>query len=374
LRDYEDVVPPGGMRLETLEQGVNRVDEPVAILVVDDRDENRGALCAMLASPRYRIVDVRSSFEAERRVLEDDFALVLSRAMPEITASVPIVLVTASAEYRAGAVDYLLEPLDPDVVRAKVAIFAELHRQRRRIEEQAARLVFERHHRELDEEFLSIAAHEIKTPLASLKLALQLAVRSFSPDKLEIALRQADRAAKLVDELLDVTRIGSGKLHLDREPVDLAELARGVMTRLENDAAKAHCEVTIAVTPVRGRWDRMRLDQVVTNLLSNAFKYGAGKPVTLTVTAADGRARLVVHDHGIGISPMDASRIFEKFERVATEHAGLGLGLYIAKQIVAAHGGTIGVESRPGHGAKFTLELPIEPPKRAAISEAGRAS
>lgn len=641
----------------------------VSILLVDDRQENRLALKSILSSPDYRIVEASSGPEALRRLLDDDFAvLLLDVVMPgmsgfelasaikerERTAAAPILFLTAQATdvdlvykgYRVGAVDYLVKPLVPEMVRAKVAVFAELYRQRKRSEEQTAllveaerkesehrlielRLASERRYRSLAEavphiiwtarpdgqvdyfnqrwfeytgvpseqaagsweravhaddlqscqrawqdslrsgqmfeaecrlrqaadgafrwhlcravpesgtggqiiswlgtftdiedqkraqavladfkgtldavldavlifephglrflylnegarvlwgyrreelaqmqpfelmteyderrfrellaplhdgtrstitletrcrrkdareipvelsfqlvpvdgghivsiarditdrklaelerehlygealaavhardDFLSVASHELRTPLSSLKLQLELLVRPaqraaqaiLSPEqvkeKLEVAVRQVDRLSKLIAELMDVSRITAGRLRLELEQVDLAALCCDVVSRFKEDAAKAGCEMTLSADEKAPRkCDRLRIEQVVTNLLANALKYGAGKPVEVTVGREGPRVRLVVRDHGIGIPPEDGERIFQRFERTASarRYGGLGLGLYIVRQIVDAHGGTIRVESQPGAGSTFTVELPPEPPPR----------
>jgi two-component system, OmpR family, sensor kinase len=217
----------------------------------------------------------------------------------------------------------------------------------------------------LRDEFLSIAAHELRTPLTAMILQIESALRSEREDqrkpKLERARRQAGRLTKLVDELLTVGRITSGRLELVREPLDLAELVRDVVGRLR-DSATQHgstltCDVPATVT---GSWDRMRVEQIIGNLVDNAIKYGGGKPVAVTLTADAERATITVRDQGIGIGPEKLGRVFDRFERAvsARNYGGLGLGLYIASQIVDAHGGTIAVASTPGHGATFTVTLP----------------
>ncbi len=639
---------------------------PVSILVVDDRQQNRLALKAILSSPDYRIVEARSGSEALRSLLDEDFAvLLLDVLMPDMngfelastikqrerTATVPILFLTAQATdvdlvykgYQVGAVDYLVKPLVPEMVRAKVAVFAELYRQRKRSDQQAAllveagrrdnelrllelRLAAERRYRSLAEavphiiwtarpdgwvdyvnqrwfeytglsaeqtagswehavhaddlrncergwrealrsgqlleaecrlrrsrdgafhwhlcravpeygaggqiiswlgtftdiedqkraqavladfkgtldavldavlifepgrlqflyanegasvlwgytreeltrrrpfelmteydeprfrellaplhdgtrstitietrcrrkdgreipveisfqlvlvdgghivsiarditvrklaelereqlygealaavrardDFLSVASHELRTPLSSLKLQLDLLLRpprraATAPalpepvsERLRAAAGHVDRLSRLISELLDVSRITAGKLRLDLEQVDLSALCCDVVSRFHEDAARAGCEVTlIAAEKAPGKWDRLRLEQVVTNLLSNALKFGAGKPVEVTVQNQDPRRLLVVRDRGIGVPPEDVERIFQRFERTlsARRYAGLGLGLYIVRQIVHAHGGTIRVESQPGAGSTFTVELPPEP-------------
>ena len=223
----------------------------------------------------------------------------------------------------------------------------------------------------LRDEFLSIASHELRTPVTSLQLAVQsaLTIGSAAPAgflhrALESAERQTRRLGRLVDALLDVSRIQAGRLELQREPTDLAAVAREAAALLVEDARRAGCELRVdAAAPVVGGWDRVRLDQVVTNLLSNAIKYGAGAPITVRVCAGDGRGRLTVRDEGIGVAEGERSRIFERFERAvsAKHYGGLGLGLYIVRSIIDAHGGTIRVESAgDGAGTQFVVELPLQ--------------
>jgi PAS domain S-box-containing protein len=230
------------------------------------------------------------------------------------------------------------------------------------------------------EDFLSIASHELRTPLTALQLALEKLERdihkvdtsSGAPPlarTLEKALSQTARLEELVADLLDVSRVTSGRLDLALETVDLAALARGGVERL-SDAARKQCSELIldAPAPVVGSWDRSRLERVISNLLSNALKYGDGKPVHVTVSSDARVATLAVRDEGIGIEALDQARIFERFERAvsARNYSGFGLGLWIVREIVRAHGGTIGVESAPGKGATFRVELPLPAPDRAA--------
>jgi signal transduction histidine kinase len=225
------------------------------------------------------------------------------------------------------------------------------------------------------DEFLSIASHELRTPLTPLQIVLQrlLSERSkepletISPDRLRLLLgrseRQVQRLTALVDNLLDVSRVSSGTLRLQREECDLAEVVNEVVGRFGEECARAECQVTIQAPPTLvGQWDRLRIEQVITNLLVNAIKYGAGKPIMIHVERGEGAAKLEVKDQGIGIEPEKVSRIFERFERAVSSrsYGGLGLGLYIARQIVDAHGGRIAVASRPGEGSTFTIDLPLE--------------
>jgi signal transduction histidine kinase len=159
-----------------------------------------------------------------------------------------------------------------------------------------------------------------------------------------------------------VSRIALGRLVLQREEFDLAETVRQVVLRHEELARRSRCELMFSASGrARGRWDRTRVEQIVTNLLSNAIKFGAGRPIEIWVEARGARARLTVRDFGLGIDPADARRIFQRFERAVShrDYGGLGLGLYIASQIVTAHGGTLEVSSRPGEGASFIVDLPV---------------
>jgi PAS domain S-box-containing protein len=217
----------------------------------------------------------------------------------------------------------------------------------------------------LREEFLSIASHELNTPLTSLKLRLgQLATGRLGQEEaehaLEISIRQTRRLTRLVADLVDASRIRTGRLTLLKEEMDLAEVAREALDHLRTEIARSHSAVELhAPSPARGLWDRQRLEQVVSNLISNAANYGLGKPITIRIEPGE-RVRLTVEDQGVGIPPEAQERIFERYERAASTRraGGLGLGLYIAKQIIQAHGGTISVESRPGAGSVFTVELP----------------
>jgi signal transduction histidine kinase len=171
------------------------------------------------------------------------------------------------------------------------------------------------------------------------------------------------RLTALVDNLLDVSRITSGHLTLQREEFDLAEVTKDVTERFAEEISRAGCSLQLdANGPVIGCWDRVRIEQVVTNLLANAIKYGGGKPIEITVNPQDEGAHFAIRDYGIGIAADERERIFERFERAVSSRAygGLGLGLYIARQILNAHGGSIQVESGPGSGSLFRVWLPSE--------------
>ncbi|MCY1079845.1 ATP-binding sensor histidine kinase [Archangium lansingense] len=225
----------------------------------------------------------------------------------------------------------------------------------------------------LRDEFLSIASHELYTPITSLKLSMQGLERASSsarPDVISRAFQNARlqirRLTRLIDELLSVSRLQAGQVHLQLEDVDLVAITRDVVEHFREESVRSGSSVLIrADTPVMGRWDRGRLEQVITNLLANAIKFGNHKPVELSITADNGIARLSVQDHGIGIAPDRLPHVFERFVRAVSvrEYGGLGLGLYIAHEIVSALGGAIHVDSTPGVGTCFTVLLPrFEPP------------
>jgi signal transduction histidine kinase len=227
------------------------------------------------------------------------------------------------------------------------------------------------------DEFLSVASHELRTPLTSIQLRLESLERSLRNGKpviltgpegaLSVVLRQFKRLANLVEQLLDVSRVRRGALDLVLEEVDLTQVVREVGARLEGDFARGGGSLAIdAPAGAVGRWDRVRVEQIVTDLLSNALKFARGTVVEVEVGAGSAMARLVVRDRGMGISDIDQARIFERFERAAsTRHfGGLGLGLYITRQIVVAHGGTIRLTSAPGQGTTVVVELPRVRPER----------
>lgn len=229
------------------------------------------------------------------------------------------------------------------------------------------------------DDFLSIAAHELRTPLGTLNLQVKALARALdlpSPKAQEAELRtriamvtrQLARLERLVGELLDVSRIRKGKLVLDREPVDMLVVVRDVVERYADEIARSGASLIIdaedAEDHVIGQWDASCIDQIVTNLLTNALRYGGRSPVRISVRRQGETARLMVKDEGIGIAPDQKARVFAQFGRVAasTHKGGLGLGLWIVKKIVEAHGGSIDVVSDLGAGATFTVEMPVTPP------------
>jgi signal transduction histidine kinase len=226
------------------------------------------------------------------------------------------------------------------------------------------------------DEFLSAAAHELRTPLAAMKLQIQSLQRDLGRaqpgednsarlgTKAAAVARQVQRLEVLVTDLLDLSRLTAGKLALRLEEFDLLELIGEVRERVGDELARVGSTISVqAQGPIRGQWDRARLDQVLSNFLSNAIKYGRGGPIDILAIADGPRVRLAVRDRGIGIPLEDQARIFERFERAATgrNYSGFGVGLWICKQIVDALGGVIRVESQPGQGSTFEVILPSRP-------------
>jgi len=219
----------------------------------------------------------------------------------------------------------------------------------------------------LRDEFLSIAAHELRTPLSALQLQLQgllerpEGIESRIRAKLERACRSGDRMVTLVDALLDVSRITTGSFNLNPSRFDLAVAVKDVVERFREHAVRAGSTVTVRAEPgLEGRWDRLRIEQVVTNLLTNALKYAAGTPVEIDLSGTEQDVIISVADEGPGIPESEKERIFLRFERAAPmrNFGGLGLGLYVARQITEAHGGEISLASDRPRGAQFLIRLP----------------
>jgi PAS domain S-box-containing protein len=217
------------------------------------------------------------------------------------------------------------------------------------------------------DEFLAVAAHELRSPLNALVLLWQLLERtpglSVTPAArkfMERSRMQLARLSSLVDRLLDVTRVRFGTFDLSREKFELTGLIREAVNRFA--AESSELPISLNLEPrIEGTWDRLRIDQVVSNLVSNAIKYGNEKPIEITASVDGDHAVLTVRDNGDGISSADLDRIFERFERVSdrSKSAGLGLGLWITKRIVESHDGTVVVESELGKGSTFIVRLPL---------------
>ncbi|MFJ4143127.1 ATP-binding protein [Pseudomonas sp. NPDC089734] len=385
------------------------------LLIVDDLPENLLALEALIKREDRVVFKALSADEALSLLLQHEFALaILDVQMPgmngfelaemmrgtEKTKSIPIVFVSAAGRelnyafkgYESGAVDFLHKPLDIHAVKSKVNVFVDLYRQRKAVKQQVEALEQSRLEQEtllkrlqvtqgelehairMRDDFMSIVSHEVRTPLNGLILETQLRklhlakdnAAAFTLDKLrgmvERDERQIQSLIRLIEDMLDVSRIRTGKLSIRPNPFDLTELVSQLLENFSAQIAATESTVTLlADEPVIGVWDEFRIEQVVANLLTNALRYGARKPIEMRVYCVDGEARVDVRDQGIGISEENQTRIFQQFERVAANHAvaGLGLGLFISEQIVIAHGGRILVESEEGKGSMFRICLPL---------------
>ncbi len=218
-------------------------------------------------------------------------------------------------------------------------------------------------------DFLAMASHELRTPLATLVLLVGTLRMRFAADpsraelnqELSLAAQQTERLGHIISNLLDASRIERGAFEIERKPVDLAELVRVVTGRLGEAAARAGCTLAVASSgPIEGHWDRRRLEQSVTNLLENAFRYAPGTPIEIELSADEATATLVVRDRGPGIPQPDAEEVFSRSRPAVAKRGrgGLGLGLYIVRSVVRAHGGSIEVEAAEGGGARFVVRLP----------------
>lgn len=263
-------------------------------------------------------------------------------------------LTVASSERRFDANDTSLA--QDLAARAAAAIEA------RRLYEAARQAI------EVRDEFLSVASHELKTPLTPLRLettALERAGERGDVARMQLKARSLNRhvarLADLIDQLLDVGRLRAGRVSLDRSTTDLLGVTREVLARLEPELERAGCRVELDVHgDLEGQWDASRVDQIVTNLLSNAAKYGPGAPIHISLRERAHEVVMSVTDRGIGISPADQTRIFRRFERAVSDrnYGGLGLGLFIVHELVRAHGGEVSVRSAKGEGATFEVVLP----------------
>ena len=392
----------------------DRTDE-VNLLIVDDLPENLLALDALLQAPGIRVHQAESAEQALELLLRYEFALaILDVQMPgmdgfqlaelmrgtERTKQIPIVFVSAAGRelnyafkgYESGAVDFMQKPLDAHAVRSKVSVFVDLYRGRKRLARQLEALEQSRREQEvlLDElrstqaelegavrmrdDFMSIVSHELKTPLNTLILEVQLRklqlgrnnLEAFSEERLRNMVdkdeRQIQSLIRLIDDMLDVSRIRTGKLSIRPSRTDLAQLVGNVVESFAAQMEACGCELRLERNEsIIGVWDAFRIEQVLANLLTNAMRYGAGKPVHVSVVSCADGACIAVRDHGIGISPQSLERIFCQFERAegSESSAGLGLGLFIADQIVRAHNGRIQVQSEEGQGSRFRVLLPL---------------
>lgn len=393
-----------------------QAEDKTKLLIVDDLPENLRALNALIRQDDLEIYQALSGDDALTLLLEHEFALaILDVQMPamdgfqlaelmrgtEKTRHIPIVFVSAAGRelnyafkgYESGAVDFLHKPLDNFAVKSKVKVFVDLYRQRQQTRHQLAALEKSRKEQEvlmrelqntqtqlegavaMRDEFMSMVAHELRTPLNTLFLETQM--RTMQLERGDAALFDAERLnqmvardgrqirsmIRLIDDMLDVSRMRSGRLSIRPEATDLSELLTRVVNDLGTQAATAGTSITLhAPNKIQGTWDAFRIEQIVVNLLTNALRYGQKKPIDVLLKMDDNAAVIQVKDQGPGIAVADQKAIFQPFERGSGSAicGGLGLGLYISQQLAEAHEGHINVQSEIGKGTIFSLHLPLD--------------
>lgn len=376
---------------------------PSRILVVDDNADLRSYVAGLLGRIFPNVVTATNGSEALAQAREELPSLIVSDVMMPImdgfelvrelradpkTRSVPIILLSARAGDEStvegldsGADDYLVKPFSSSELVARVRSQLEMSRIRADVWSERARVEELIRSATLRDEFLSLLAHELRTPLTSLELQLDLLLRQTNKGenasvdaqydaKLRVAVRQTERLTRLIDKLLDVSRVAMGSLVLARTDVDLSEIVGRLLARVDADSRVQGTTFAFARSSAVGSWDHARIEEVVASLLSNAIKYAPGTRVEVGVRVDGASAELVVRDSGIGMSSETLRRIFDKFERgVSADHyGGFGIGLYLARRIVEAHGGSLRAESVEGEGSTFTMTLPLHPPAPASAS------
>ncbi|MEC5396651.1 hybrid sensor histidine kinase/response regulator [Uliginosibacterium sp. H1] len=384
------------MKSEKLSQ--DGMTAPAKILVVDDTEQNLIAMLGLLDSPDLEILTASSGNTALEILLrEDDIALaLLDVQMPDMdgfelaelirgterTRSIPLIFLTAASHdplrtfrgYEAGAVDFLYKPFDPFSLRSKVGIFAELHRQRRRIAQQVEDLS---NALQLNELFSAVLAHDLRNPLIAIR---HLAESMASNENATVArnssliLDSSKRMSRMIHQLLELARLRSGAMMLNLQNVDLAETCRRICAEFA-PLDEAGRMVMQQVGDTRGVFDDDRMAQVISNLLGNALEHGpAGQPVKLGV---DGRhpdtLSITVNNRGT-LHTVDPAELFKPFtsgNRTDTVHhlQGLGLGLHIVERFVSVHGGKVDVDSSLRDGTTFSVTIPRRRPAGKVAAE-----
>ena len=385
----------------------------VDILAVDDTPANLTALEAVLAAqPDVAVVRATSGAEALALMQTREFAVVILDAqMPTLDGfevarriresdrgpTTPVIFLTAfdveadevRRAYASGAVDFVVKPFDPDVLRSKVAVFVELFRASRAAaaaaRERAEATAREAEHQRigrLKDEFLATLAHELRTPLTSLVVAADSLERVPVPNPTVTQLHglirgQLTHLCRLVEDLLEISRFTHGKIMLRPETIDLRHVVQQAigLSRPAIDAQGVEMEVSLPPQPVPTSADPVRLAQVASNLINNAAKFSHwGGRVAVSLERVEQHAVIRVRDWGRGIPPPDLGRIFEPFvqsEAGDTWRGGLGIGLALVRKLVELHGGSVRAASEgSGRGAEFVVTLPlIEAPAEVALRE-----
>ncbi|WP_443945297.1 sensor histidine kinase [Pedobacter sp. AW1-32] len=367
------------------------------ILIVDDRPENLISLQKVLQAHNFEVDTASSGEEALKKVLRNNYVLIiLDVQMPDMdgfevaeaisgfsgakdTAIIFLSAVNTELKfitkgYLSGGLDYITKPVDINILLLKIKTFYRIYEQSRKLNEVQAKLLeeieFRKEAEHKKDEFISIASHELKTPLTSVKGYIQLLQRSLTRDDktmaqnhLEKASIQLEKLNDLIVDLLDISKIESGKMKFNMQHFCADKMVNNAIEMLQQ-ANPDFIISKIGETHEQVFGDEMRLEQVVVNFITNAIKYAPGtNQVNVTINIKDGKLYLAVKDFGIGISKEQQNRIFEKFYRVeesSNRFNGLGIGLYICSEIIKRHGGNVGVYSVPDEGSEFYFIIPIE--------------
>ncbi|MDQ1140931.1 hybrid sensor histidine kinase/response regulator [Pedobacter agri] len=365
------------------------------ILIVDDRPENLISLQKVLQAHNFEVETASSGEEALKKVLKNNYVLIiLDVQMPDMdgfevaeaisgfskakdTAIIFLSAVNTELKfitkgYLSGGLDYITKPVDINVLLLKIKTFYRIYEQSRKLNEVQEKLLEEIEFRKQAEhkkdEFISIASHELKTPLTSVKGYIQLLQRSLSRDNKEMAQNHLEKASvqleklnELIVDLLDISKIESGKMKFNMQHFCADSMVINAIEMLQQSNPDFRIN-KIGATNEDIFGDEMRLEQVVINFITNAIKYAPGtNQVNVTINIRDGKLYLAVKDFGIGISAEQQDKIFDKFYRVeenSHRFNGLGIGLYICAEIIKRHGGTIGVNSVPDEGSEFYFIVP----------------
>lgn len=366
------------------------------ILIVDDRPENLISLQKVLQAHNFEVDTASSGEEALKKVLKNNYVLIiLDVQMPDMdgfevaeaisgfskakdTAIIFLSAVNTELKfitkgYLSGGLDYIIKPVDINILLLKIKTFYRIYEQSRKLNEVQEELLKEIEFRKLAEqkkdEFISIASHELKTPLTSVKGYIQLLQRSLNKDNKEMAQNHLEKASiqleklnELIVDLLDISKIESGKMKFNMKHFCADSMVNNAIEMLQQSNPDFKIS-KLGKTTDEVFGDEMRLEQVVINFITNAIKYAPGtNQVNVTINIKDGKLYLAVKDFGIGISAEQQDKIFDKFYRVeenSHRFNGLGIGLYICAEIINRHGGTIGVNSVPNEGSEFFFIIPI---------------
>lgn len=366
------------------------------ILIVDDTPENLISLKKVLEKHDFEVDTAASGEEALKKVLKNSYVLIiLDVQMPgmdgfEVAEAISgyskaketaIIFLSAANTtlkfiakgYSSGGLDYITKPVDMNILLLKVQTFYRIYEQNRKLNEMQksllAEIEFRKDAERKKDEFISIASHELKTPLTSVKGYVQLLARSIHKGDMSMVENhlsktqtQLEKLNSLIADLLDISKIESGKLKFNKRNFNINCLLGNIVEVMRQSNPDFEIKINGTVTrEIFG--DEMRIEQVVVNFLTNAIKYSPGtNKIDLNVDIIDENLSLSVKDFGIGMLPEQQTHVFDKFYRVeetSQRFQGLGIGLYIASEIIKRHGGQIGVNSTYGEGSEFYFTIPI---------------